>query len=210
MRRRAGLAALLLTLVWSAMASAEFVICGTAQQFTRAFSADPTQVTDPTCTVFPKPTNQAQRDAMEAQKALIQSFMDAHTLRYLKVINGQAVEKTAGEKQAVDDAIAADVAVATEYQQELANQDLCNTASLSTITSRIQTLHDNLETTINTKHDDNATAIAAIAAANLASLKGGLNTLNDSMALGLKALNDRYSNEVTVIARCFRAFRGAR
>lgn len=208
MTGRAGLAALLLVLIGAVGAHAALVNCGTPEQFSHQYLSDPSQVHDPTCTALPKPTSQAERDAQQAQQALVQQFRQAGTLYYLKVVDGLVVEKTQAEKDAVDAARALQQQAATNYQQELTTQELCNTAALQQISSRMQTRHDNLATTIQTKHDDLAAQIDAIATANLAALKGGLHALNDALAQGLGKLNDREAKDVEEVARCLRAARG--
>jgi hypothetical protein len=205
--RRAGLA-LLLVLVGAGVGHTAQVICGDTQQFQRLYYTDPSQVQDVLCTVWPKPTSQAQRDAQQAQDALAKSFQASGTLYYLKVVNGLIEEKTQTEKDAVDTAIALNEAAAVVYSDELNNKDSCNSASLQVITSRMQTRHDNLATSIQAKHDSNDTAIDGIAAANLAALKQGLKLLNDTMAQGMNALNDRETADVEMVARCQRAARG--
>lgn len=208
MRRRAGLA-LLLALLMGGIAQAEQVVCGDTTQFQRLYSSDPTKVTDATCTVHPKPTSQAQRDAQEAQRVLAETFQAAGTLRYLKVVDGWIVEKTQAEKDAVDAALAAQEALAVQYQQELTTQDLCSPVLLQQITDAVQAQHDSLAATIQQQHDDNAAAITAIAAVNLTTFKAALNTINNSMAQGLGVLNDRLATSVSKLARCIRAARGA-
>lgn len=207
MRARAGLA-LLLVGMWVGAAQAEQVACGNTSQFQRLYNSDPTKVTDPACTVHPKPTTQAERDAQQAQVTLVETFHAAGTLRYLKVPNGWVEEKTQTEKDQVDAAVAADAALTQAYQQELTNQDLCNATALQTITDRVQAQHDNLAASIQQRHDATAAQIDGIATANLASLKAMGNRLNDDLAQGIGILNDRLAQSVTTLARCLRAARG--
>jgi hypothetical protein len=207
MMARAGLAALLLVCL-TGVAQAALVNCGTTDQFSRQYLSDPTQVTDPTCTALPKPKTQAERDAQQAQHTLVQQFQQAGNLRYLKVVGGLVVEKTQAEKDQVDAALALEQQAATNYQNELSTQELCNTAALQAISTRMQTRHDTAATQIQTQHDTLDAQIEALTTANLATMKTGLKALNDALALGLNKLNDRETKDVEEVARCLRAARG--
>jgi hypothetical protein len=109
-----------------------------------------------------------------AQVALIQSV---GRYDYLKVVSGLVVEKTQGEKDAVDAAKAAQAALLADLHTELASSATCNAGDLATVNSRLATRKATLDAQID-----------GIAAANLTTLKAGLHGVVDDEYLVLQAL----------------------
>lgn len=199
---------LLFVLAWTAPVWAELVNCGTPAQFFRQYADDPTHVTDPVCTVIPKPTTPEQRQLYDAQQALVEQFRAAGTLRYLKVEGGLVVEKTPTEKADIDAQITASQALATTFTQELQAQELCNALTLDDLTARIAQRRATRAQAIHDQHAATLATINALTTANLTTLKDGLKAVNDALAQGLGALNDREAEDLTILARCLRAARG--
>jgi hypothetical protein len=148
---------------------AEDGVCGDATVMTRYIaSTDPSKMP---ATVGGKPCVLISKANTPAQRALVQ----ATAPHYLKVVGGLAVEMTQGEKDVVDAAEAAAQAVTQAHMDESANNTLCNTATESDITTRVNTIHDNI-----------ATDIAAVT--NIATAKTALTSMNDIYAAVFKQL----------------------
>lgn len=118
--------------IFSAQAAAEDFACGDSAGLTRYIpSIDPSKVQDGTCTVISKANTPTQR-----------VLIAATPLRYLKVVDGLAVEKTQGEKDAVDAAITAAQAARQALLDEIATQDVCAAATLGELAIIIDTFYD--------------------------------------------------------------------
>ncbi len=145
------------------VASAELAVCFYAakplgSQFSYNPSIDPSKVTDPSCSVVTKASGQT-----EAQLALIHSTIrGVPAPRYLKVVGGLAVAMTTGEQDAVDTFLAAQAGAQQVYLDEVANQDFCNVADLTTVDAKVDQFYAASQATMTT---------ALQAATNLATLK---------------------------------------
>lgn len=124
------------------VAQAELFVCFDAarplgSQFTFG-QRDPAQVTDPTCAVVTKASG-----ATAAQLALITSTIrGAPAPKYLKVVDGLAVAMSTAEQDAVDADLAAKAAAAQALHDEVTTQDLCSSATLAEIDTKIDTFMD--------------------------------------------------------------------
>jgi hypothetical protein len=151
------------------LAMAEDGVCGDATSMTRyIISTDPSKMP---ATVGGKPCVLISKANTPAQRALVQ----ATAPHYLKVVGGLAVEMTQGEKDVVDTAEAAARAEAQAHIDETTTNTFCNTATESDVTTRVNTVHDNI-----------ATDIAAVT--NIATAKTALTSMNDTYATALKQL----------------------
>jgi hypothetical protein len=148
---------------------AEDGVCGDATSMTRYIpSTDPSKMP---ATVGGKPCVVISKANTPAQRALVQ----ATAPHYLKVVGGLAVEMTQGEKDVVDAAEAEAKAEAQAHIDETTTNTFCNTATESDVTTRVNTVHDNI-----------ATDIAAVT--NIATAKAALTSMNDTYATALKQL----------------------
>jgi hypothetical protein len=158
------------------LAAADDFVCGDATHLTRYLpSVDPTTVTDGTCTAVAEAN-------LPAQRTLLQTI----PRRYLKVVNGAAVEMTQGEKDAVDALLATQQAALQAFRDEIATDDLCGAAAMADINTRLTTIRANLQTAID-------------AITNIATAKTALGQMADT----LMQIDQR-------IARCLLATRRAR
>jgi hypothetical protein len=149
--------------------TAEDGVCGDATVMTRYLvSMDPSKMPP---AVGGKPCVVISKANTPAQRALVQ----ATAPHYLKVVGGLAVEMTQGEKDVVNAAEAAAQAVVQAHVDETTANTLCNTATESDITNRVNTIHDNI-----------GTDIAAVT--NIATAKTALTSLNDAYAAAFKQL----------------------
>lgn len=130
---------LLSMLVLCGIANAEFYVCGNATKFDQSFYRDPSLTRPSNCSLVPD-------NLVTTQVNLIVSVPS----KYLKVTpaapNGLAVEMTAQEKQAVDDAQAALDQARAALRNELTNNQACANTSLA----QIETYLDNRMATITT------------------------------------------------------------
>jgi hypothetical protein len=93
---------------------------------------------------------------------------------HIKVVSGLMVEMTQGEKDAVDAAlVAADPH--KPYKDDIAANNLCDTATLATVTGRLDTVKAALDTDIN-------------AVTNIATAKTALANLNTAYAAAFKKI----------------------
>jgi hypothetical protein len=191
-------------LVVPAVVHAEYYLCGDTTRVVSLQQADPSHV--PPC---PAPYTQTALTkaspglaVIAAQVATWQSPpLDAQSRPrpdYLKVVSGLIVEKDAGEKTAVDAALAA-AAAARQALIDEANttNDFCATGDLTTLQTLINARKATLQGQITTLHTNVQTQIDAIAAANLTSLKAGLTGLNDA----LQTSNTNIVDEIYLVVR---------
>ncbi len=164
--RRYLLFGLLLLLV-PALAQAEFFVCGDSNSLQQVFYRDLSLSRPGNCSAVAE-------GSIAAQLALMASVV---RFDYLKVVSGLAVEKTQGEKDAVDAAIAATNAAIAAVASELSGSTTCNAADLATVNSRLATRKATLDA-----------AIDGIAAANLTTLKAGLHGVVDDEYVVLQAI----------------------
>lgn len=161
--------AVVLCLAFPALAHAEAIICGnTTQLYYFYASIDPTKV--PTCpgpfikTVLAKNVTASQR-----------TLYDSITRKdYIKVVDGLMVEMSQPEKDAVDAAIIANNPV-KPYLDEIAVNNLCDTATLATVVSRIDTIQTSLQADID-------------AVTNIATAKTALTNMNVAIAGAFKKI----------------------
>jgi hypothetical protein len=154
---------------------ADDFVCGDTTRLTRYLpSVDPSTVTDGTCSVIPEADTPAQR-------VLLQTI----SRRYLKVVEGLAVEMSQGEKDAVDAALAAAAAAVQAYLDELATSDVCSVANFAAV-----------ETALDTRHNALAAQINAVGTLNLTTFKAALHGINDELTTVQKK-----------VARCLFALR---
>jgi hypothetical protein len=145
------------------IANAEFYVCGDASHFVQSFFRDPS---------FARPSNcsQVPDDLVEAQLGIVGSV----PLRYLKVVpvapNGLAVEMTASEKQAVDDAITAANTAANALIAEAATNPACNNVTLAQVDAFLDARMVNITASID-----------AISTVNLNTFKNALKAVMDEV-----------------------------
>lgn len=100
------------------------------------------EVTDPSCAAIPDEPHTVTQE----QRALLATVAASHPNGrcHLKVVDGLAVEMTAGEKDTVNAAIAADEADQQAYVDAVTGNDLCN-ATLAELETRKQQLQTALQ-----------------------------------------------------------------
>jgi hypothetical protein len=147
------------------------VVCGDATQMSRYIrSTDPSQMSDGTCAIIGKAN-------VASQRALVESQPLDKPIRYLKVVGGLATSKTQAEKDAADAVAASDLAASQVFVDETTSavNDLCGTALLSDIDTRIDALKGNLKTSID-------------AVTNIASAQSALTSMNNIYAAAFKKI----------------------
>jgi len=167
---------------------------------------DPTQI-PPSCGNPLKQCFVLAPEVTQAQRDLVRSLPQ----KYLKVVDGLAVEKTQAEQDQVDAVVAAQQAAIQAYKDETApgsgSNDFCNTPSMQALTDRIKAMHDTINTQITNQQTTLQGQIDGLATANLASLKQGLTALNNATATMGTQMNDKYAQALTALARCTAALR---
>ena len=125
-------------LLWAGLAHAALFVCGDATQFFSAQFADP--ATPPAC---PAPFTRAEVSTGDTpgQQTILSGAIPK---RYLKVVGGLVVEKTQGEKDAVDAALAAAQATQEALETE-ANDPNCRNVRLEQLDTFFDTLATNLQ-----------------------------------------------------------------
>ena len=190
--------------VFPALVHAEDMVCGNAARpqygnsvgVTRYLpSIDPSHVADGTCTQISKANTPSQR-------ALLQSQTPPGSVKYLKVVGGLAEDMSQPEKDAVDAAITAAAAPRQALVDELASNAACSLSNLQAVITYLDNRHATIANQIQTLHDATATQINAIATANLAALKAGLNGLNDQDKTIADGVNGELTAVQKVIAQC--------
>lgn len=169
---------------------------------------DPSKITAPECKEVTKASNQTS-----AQLTLINSTIrGAPAPKYLKLVNDLAAPMSTAEMDAVDADIAAKVAVAQAFQNEVATQEYCSVNILQEVSAAIATRTTNRKAALATLHDSNAATINALSGSvTLTMLKNVANGLNDEIQTVGNQLLDNDAFLIEKAVRCLIAIKkGAR
>jgi hypothetical protein len=194
---------------------AEDLLCASGPTVTRYLtSRDPSSVQDDSCTVIPKNQVMNQRAVLDNIRAQFGTlYHSRNPLLYVKASGGLMIpmtgDATSGEIGTVNATVDAATATQQAFVDEVSGQDFCNATTLGTVTTRLATVHDTLEATINAGHDTVQTTIDATTL-TLASVKASMTTMNNGTAAGLRQVNDTYAIAVRKLARCLLALRHAK
>jgi hypothetical protein len=204
---------LMVVLTCVAVVEAEDFVCGNgvrpqcaqttgATRYIR--SMDPSKVTDPTCVLLDENT---MPGITASQRALVETVTasHAHGRCHLKVDGSILVEMTQPEKDVVNTAIAIAAMPGEDMQEEVANEDLCKSATLDIITQKMTNQRTNLQATFDTARASIQTDIDAV---TQATIKTNLAAMFDKLYQSLSDEADRTYTLIEKLARCDRARAG--
>lgn len=155
-------------------AQAELAVCFNTErelgtQFYHYPSVSPSKAAqDPLCSVVTKASGQTA-----AQQQLINTTPN----KYLKVLEGLAVEMSVVEQQTVDNHITAKTAEQQAFQSE-ANKPECKFANLDEVTADMATRRNAKQTQVNDNRNQLQSTIDALSAVNLTAIKTILTQMN--------------------------------
>lgn len=155
----------------------------------------------PGCFVIPDDgvSTAAQRALMQTDAVHVGSLYPKLYPCYLTVVGGLGVEKTLAEKQAVDAARQAELAILADKENEKTTNDFCNNLTKESIATKIDALKAAAQADI-ASLDANEALIDTIT--NIASAIVVLKQVNNAHQVVLNSLNTRYFNGFQKLAEC--------